>query len=75
MAVAAYAYEIENDSIMTDAEFDSLSKEVDVSISTGNRKLDNFFKKHFDPSTGVWVHMHPEKWKLRGLYLRYRKNE
>lgn len=74
LAVAAYAYEVENDSIMSDAEFDRLSLEVDVSIKTGNRKLDNFFSKHFDPSTGQWVHKHPEKRKLRDIYLKHHRN-
>lgn len=71
LALAAYAYEFEGDSIMSDAEFDRLSLEVDTSIPTGNRKLDNFFRKHFDPSTGQWVHMHPEKGKLRQLYFNH----
>jgi hypothetical protein len=72
LAVAAYAYEIENDSIMTDGDYDRLCLEVDPSISTGNRKLDAFFRKHFDPSTGSWVHYHPEKHKLRHIYRKYR---
>lgn len=71
LALAAYAYEYENDSIMSDAEFDKLSLEVDTSIRTGNRKLDKFFRDHFNPSTGQWVTRHPEKPKLKRLYQRY----
>lgn len=71
LALAAYAYECRNDSIMSDSEFDRLSLEVDTSVSTGNQMMDAFFKKHFDPSTGQWVHKHPEKHKLRHMYETY----
>lgn len=71
LAVAAYAYEYKNDSIMSDAEFDELSNLVDPSITTGNRKMDNFFKKHFEPASGMWVRMHPNKDGLRTIYERY----
>lgn len=64
VAVAAWAYERYNTSLISDAEFDKLCYEINPSISTGNRKLDNFFKKHFQPDTGLWVHSHPEKGKL-----------
>jgi len=73
LSVAAYAYEYENDSVMSDSEFDRLCTLVDVSISTGNRKLDNYFKKRFDPATGNWVRFHPDKQGLVDLYLRYYK--
>ncbi len=71
LAIAAYAYEYLNISIMSDGEFDSLSLEVNLRIRTGNEKLDEFFEKRFDPSTGSWVHHHPEKPKLATLYVRY----
>lgn len=71
LSVAAYAYEIEDTSVMTDGEFDALCLKVRPEVPTGNRKLDNFFRKHFDPSTGVWVHQHPEKHKLRHLLHTY----
>lgn len=53
LAVAAWAYEVYNVSIMSDAEYDALSKEVDVSINTGNAVMDSFFRQHFDASTGL----------------------
>lgn len=68
VAVAAYAYEIAHDPIMSDAEFDSLAREIDPDEPTGNRKLDHFFMVHFDPSTGMWVHDHPEIGKLKHIY-------
>lgn len=73
LAVAAYTYEYEATSIMSDADYDRLSKEVNPKISTGNRKLDAFFRKHFHPDTGQWVHKHPEKHKLKRIYETYHK--
>ena len=75
VSVAAYAYEVENDSVMSDGEFDQLCLKINPKVSTKNRKLDNFFKKHFDPSTGQWIHKHPEKNKLKYLYNTYYKEK
>lgn len=68
IAVAAYAYEIENDPVMTDAEFDAMAREIDPDMATGNLKLDAFFMAHFDPDTGQWVHKHPGIQGLRRIY-------
>ena len=70
LSVAAYAYEYKNHSIMSDARFDELSYLVDTSMTTGNRKMDNFFKKHFEPATGMWVRKHPDKGGLENIYHR-----
>jgi len=74
LSVAAYAYEVHDDSVMSDGEFDQQCLLVDTSVSTGNRKLDNFFKKNFDPSTGSWIHKHPEIDKISELYRKYYSN-
>ena len=71
LSVAAFAYEFRDDPIMSDAEFDALSLKIDPKKSTGNDLIDNFFRTHFDPNTGVWVHNHPELWKVQQLYRRY----
>jgi len=71
LSVAAYAYEYLDESIMSDAEFDKMCLEVDLKIDTGNKKMDNFFKKHFDSSTGQWIRKHPEIKKIAMLYERY----
>ena len=71
ISVAAYAYEYKDDPVMSDAEFDSLSQKINPNEKTGNRKLDNFFKKHFQPDTGMWVRHHPEKNKLDYIYRNY----
>ena len=73
LSVAAYAYEYENTQIMSDSEFDQLSCMINPNEKTGNRKLDNFFRKHFDPSTGMWIRKHPERRKIAWLYERYYK--
>ena len=71
LSVAAYAYEYCDDSIMTDGEFDKLSLEINPNKKTGNVKLDNFFRKHFEPATGMWIRKHPEQYKLKSIYNRY----
>lgn len=73
LSVAAYAYEYKNDSIMSDVLFDEMSCIVDTSVTTGNCKMDNFFKKHFDPATGMWIRQHPDKAGLENIYQRYFK--
>ena len=60
LTAAAYAYEFLNDPIMSDAEFDDLCKQIDLSVDTGNPVLDNYFREHFIPDTGQWIHDHPE---------------
>ena len=75
LSVAAYAYEYENVSVMSDAEFDTLSNLVDVSVKTGNKKLDTFFKKHYSPCTGMWIHKHPELSKVKALYASVYKRK
>lgn len=71
LSIAAYSYEFKDESIMTDVEFDELSKKIDLSQKTGNRKMDNFFNKHFEPDTGMWIRSHPELKKLEYLYNTY----
>ena len=73
LSVAAYAYEMEDDSIMSDADFDSLCREINANESTGNEKMDNFFKTEFNPSTGQWIHKHPELNKISEIYKKYYK--
>jgi hypothetical protein len=73
VALWAYAYEIADDPIVTDAVFDAVSSQIDVSIQTGNALLDKFFAEKFDASTGMWVRDHPELDKLEALYLMTRK--
>lgn len=66
--MAAYAYELLNESIMTDAEYDKLSSQVDTSKQTGNDLLDTFFVEHFTKDSGMWILKHPELDKVKMLY-------
>jgi hypothetical protein len=75
VALWAWAYEKHSDSLVSDAKYDETCKKIDVSVKTGNELLDKFFKKHFGPETGQWVHKHPEQNKLEALYQRLRKNK
>lgn len=68
VALAAYAYEIENTSIISDAEFDALAVSIRPEISTGNAELDNFFRTEFDPCTGSWIYCHPGLNRLKEIY-------
>ena len=73
LSVAAYAYEFESDPIMPDAQFYSLCLEINPSVLTGNKVMDEFFKTQFDPSTGQWIHRHPELQGIRRTYEKYYK--
>lgn len=73
VSVAAWAYENNRKPIMSDSKYDKLSDKVDKErrIATGNSRLDNFFKRHFDKDTGLWVHKHPNPKGLENIYARY----
>lgn len=64
----AYAYEIEDSPLIADHIFDAEAKKSDPSIDTGH--LDDWWKACFNPSTGMWIHMHPELPKVKKLYDR-----
>lgn len=57
----AYAYEFVNIPMASDAEFDALCQEVDVSIDTLRPDLDEWFRENFQPHTGMWVRSLPDR--------------
>lgn len=71
LAVAAWAYEKHSCSFLTDAAYEILSYSIRPSVSTGNRKLDTFFRTKFDPCTGQWVNAHPDRAGLERLWQRH----
>lgn len=75
VALAAYAYEIENEPIMVDHDYDTLVEKIDVSIDTGNKVLDEFFRKEFQRDTGMWIWLHPELHLVKQTYERFYKLE
>ena len=68
ISLAAYAYEVLNESIISDHEFDMLALKVDLSVKTARPEMDEWFKVNFSPDTGHWVWKHPELSKLVDLY-------
>ena len=70
LSLAAHMYEKHNDSFMSDSEYDSLSLKIDVTKRAGNRKMDKFFRDHFTPDSGIWIHKHPERDKLEQICQR-----
>lgn len=75
LSVCAYAYEVENFSIIDDDVFDILSKLIDKQMTTGNKMLDKFFKYEFDSSTGQWIHSHPELDNIVSIYEKHYKDK
>lgn len=69
LTVWAYAYEIANNPIATDEQFDRLADRIDLSVSTD--RLDEFWRTEFQPHTGMWIHKHPELDKTRRVYERF----
>lgn len=53
---------------MSDKDFDDLSKSIDINIKTNKPKIDKWFKKNFQPCTGMWIHKYPELDKLKIIY-------
>lgn len=70
IALWAYAYEYQSDSLIDDATFDDVAKSINPAIDTGHQVLDKFFREEFGPETGQWIHKHPELDKVAALYTR-----
>lgn len=75
VSVWAYAYEIANPprSLVPDHVFDAecYMLAANIRIDTDRLDLDYWFRGAFDPSTGMWIHKHPELDKIRQLYERW----
>lgn len=75
IAVYAYTYEFLNISLVDDFTFDRLCLEIDPTIDTTRPDLDFWFRTVFDPSTGSWIHKHPELNKIISIFWsRYAYN-
>lgn len=71
VAVYAYAYEFEDSALVPDAEYDVLARSIDPSVITGHLLLDQFFRNHYTPDSGMWVRLHPELPAVADCYHRY----
>lgn len=72
IAIAAYAYEIKNDPIWSDEKFDRKALRINLKQKTGNKRMDKWFRENFDPSTGMWVHNHPDRKGLLRIYRMFK---
>jgi len=70
VSVWAYAYEIMNDPIATDQQFDEECAKVNIFLNTGRH--DDWFRSNFDPWTGMWVRNHPDLAGLHRIYLMHK---
>ena len=73
LSLWAYAYEMRGESLVSDKVFDEEARKVDLSVDTGNAKMDKWFKENFADYTGSWIGKHPELDKLAALYERLYK--
>ena len=71
LSIAAYAYEFENQPIMSDRRFDKIAEGIVRGMDTGNAILDRFFDQVFTPMTGMWIHKHPELGGIQQIYERH----
>lgn len=71
LSVAAYAYEYENSCIMSDSSFDMMSLQIDLRIDTTRPDLDSWWRKSFNPSTGMWIRSHPELSRVAQIFHTY----
>lgn len=74
VSVWAYAYELASPprSLVPDHIFDAecYLLAAGLHIDTDRMDLDYWFRGMFDPSTGLWIHKHPELDKIAKLYER-----
>lgn len=63
----AYAYEVANISLVDDATYDRESRLIRPEVETGNAEMDAFFRTVFEPDTGLWIHEHPHKDRLKAI--------
>lgn len=68
LAIFAFAYEFRSNSLIGDKEYDELSLLVDPAIETDNPELDKFFREHYHPATGQWIHSHPQLAGIERIY-------
>lgn len=68
LAVYAYAYELMDDPLVSDEEFDRLAQQIDLTASTGHHQMDRWWLANFSPSTGMWVRRHPGILGIQRIY-------
>lgn len=69
IAVAAFAYEMKDNPLMSDHAFDELARKINPALGTCHPEMDEFFAEHFSPSTGMWIYKHPDLDGIERVYL------
>lgn len=72
LCIFAYAYEFENETLVSDEDYDKLARQINPTVKTGKEALDKFFAEEFDPNTGMWIYQHPDLERIRELYHLYK---
>lgn len=70
LCVATYAYEIADNPIMPDHQWDRLAQFINPKLGTCHPIVDEFFAAEFSPMTGMWIHNHPDLAGIKRLYER-----
>lgn len=68
LSLYAYAYEVAAVPMVDDATYDALARASVPTLRTG--RLDEWWRERFDPSTGQWIHAHPELDGIAALHGR-----
>jgi hypothetical protein len=68
VSVWAYAYEIMDDSLVSDEVFDQTCLKIQSKMPTDNAIMDEFFATEFSPDSGVWIYKHPDHKGVVNLY-------
>jgi hypothetical protein len=71
ISVFAYAYEIADQPLVDDYDFDRLATAINKRQGTCHPVLDEFFLTQFSPMTGMWIHNHPDLAGIKRTFDRY----
>ena len=76
LSVAAYAYEFSDNPIISDDEYDELSKLINPNMITcygerDNSVIDAYFSSHFTEYSGQWIRRHPDLDGIKHIYERH----
>lgn len=71
LSVATYAYEIVDNSILSDTQWDRMAQQINPKLGTCHPIIDEFFASEFSPMTGMWIHNHPELDGIKRIYERH----
>lgn len=66
-AICAIAYERFSASLISDAEYDYLCRQIDVSVATDRPDLDDWFREHYTDYSGVCFMNHPDYDRLEEI--------